>query len=331
MRNITRKVVTVRLDGSGDFTTLSAAAAAQDPSGPVHFVLGPGVYHERPFLELTDYVITGAGMHQTILSAGVGGRDPWSGESKTGTFRSWTLFLGGNCARVEHMTIENTAGDGAEAGQALAVYADASRVCMIDVALYGNQDTLFTAPLPLAEREPNGFRGPREHTPRLDTKQYYRNCIISGNIDFIFGGANAVFDQCRIVPLAHKSHTSYITAASTPQGKPGYLFANCTIQGTCPEGTVFLGRPWRAYARVFWLHCYLSNEIAPAGWDNWSDPANEDSVHFGESGSFGPGAKENGRAFGTVNSKQETAVMQHMLAEFRQEFGSESQPEAKEH
>lgn len=320
MENTKRKIVTVRLDGSGEYSSLCEAAKAQDPAIPVQFVLGPGVYPERPLLELSDYVITGAGTGNTILSAGVGGLDPWPGEPKTGTFRSWTLFLGGGCARVEHMTIENTAGDGAKAGQALAVYADAARVCMIDVALHGNQDTLFTAPLPLAEREPHGFRGPREHALRLDTKQYYRDCTISGNIDFIFGGANAVFDHCRIIPLAHESRVSYITAANTPQGKPGYLFADCTIQGTCPKESVYLGRPWRAYARVFWLNCTMSDEIHPGGWDNWNDPANEATVHFGESGSRGPGAPAGARAFGSVENAEEAAAMQQMLLEFRQEF-----------
>lgn len=169
MSDNTRKIVTICADGTGEYTTLSAAAAAQDPALPVQFVMGPGVYHERPFLELADYVITGTGTGKTVISAGVGGFDPWPGEAKTGTFRSWTAFLGGGSARVEHLTIENTAGDGAKSGQALAVYADAARVCMVDVALHGNQDTLFTAPLPLTEREPNGFRGPRENAPRLDT------------------------------------------------------------------------------------------------------------------------------------------------------------------
>lgn len=318
--DIARKIVTVRADGSGDFTTLSAAAAAQAPGAPVQFLVGPGVYHERPFLELDDYIITGAGMDRTVFSAGVGGRDPWPGEAKTGTFRSWTLFLGGGNVRVEHLTVENTAGDGAKAGQALAVYADATRVCMTDVALHGNQDTLFLSPLPLAVREPNGFRGPRENSPRLDTRQYYRDCIISGNIDFIFGGANAVFDHCRIIPLAHESGVSYITAANTPQGKPGFLFADCTVQGTCPAKSVFLGRPWRAYARVFWLDCQLSGEIHPDGWDNWNDPANETTARFGESGSHGAGAAPV-RAFGTVNDPVQTAAMQRMRDEFRRDFG----------
>ena len=65
-----RKLVTVAVDGSAEFTTLTAAAAAQDPAQPLHFVLGAGTYYERPFLELADYIITGAGMGQTVISAG---------------------------------------------------------------------------------------------------------------------------------------------------------------------------------------------------------------------------------------------------------------------
>ena len=198
---------------------------------------------------------------------------------------------------------------------------------MVDVSLHGNQDTLFTAPLPLAVRQKNGFRGPRENTPRLDTKQYYRDCEISGNIDFIFGGANAVFDHCRIVPVAHRGVTSYIAAASTPQGKPGYLFANCTVQGNSPAGSVYLGRPWRQYARVYWLDCNLSDEIIPLGWDNWSDPANEETVRFGEYGSKGPGAPKASSAragYAALNDEASAQEMRAMLAEFRAYFGAEA-------
>lgn len=320
-----RKCVRIAADGSADFMTLTAAAAAQSPAVPVTFVLGPGIYHERPFLELADYRIIGAGQGTTVLSARTGGRDPWPGEAKTGTFRTATLFLGGGSAVVAHLTVENTAGDGADVGQALAVYADAARVCMVDVALLGNQDTLFTSPLPLQVREPNGFRGPRENAPRLDTVQYYRDCTIAGNIDFIFGGANAVFDRCLIRPVAHRSGTSYITAACTPVGKPGYLFADCTVQGGSAPGSVYLGRPWRADAAVFWLDCALSKEVNPAGWDNWSNPANEETAIFGESGSTGPGAAPQ-RAFGTVDDIQTATAAKAMLARFREDF-SDSVPE----
>ena len=315
------KTLVIAKDGSGDFLSLTTAVSvcAAHPEEPVRFYLRKGVYEERPFLELAEYLIEGESREETILTAAVGGRDPWPGEAKTGTFRTATLFLGGGLARVQNLTVRNTAGDGADVGQALAVYADAARVCMRGVNLYGNQDTLFTAPLPLREREKNGFRGPRENAPRLDTRQYYQDCTIAGNIDFIFGGANAVFDGCRIVPVRHRSGVSYITAANTPAGKPGYLFAGCTVQGDCPAGSVYLGRPWRANASVFWLDCALSGEISPAGWDNWNDAANERTARFGEAGSHGPGAAPQ-RAFGAVDDAIQAEAARAMLAAFRAEF-----------
>ena len=202
MTETERKTLVVDESGAGDYRTLTeaVAACAATPDEPVRFYIRHGIYEERPFIELADYVIEGEYRNATVITASVGGRDPWPGEVKTGTFRSATLFLGGGRAVVRNLTVQNNAGDGAKAGQALAVYADASRVLMENVNLYGNQDTLFTAPLPLQEREKNGFRGPRENTPRLDTVQYYKNCTIRGNIDFIFGGANAVFDACRLEP-----------------------------------------------------------------------------------------------------------------------------------
>ncbi|MBP7271731.1 MAG: hypothetical protein KA983_02690, partial [Gemmiger sp.] len=43
---------------------------------------------------------------------------------------------------------------------------------------------------------------------------------IRGNIDFIFGGANAVFDTCRLEPWHHISGICYITAPARPQASP---------------------------------------------------------------------------------------------------------------
>ncbi|MGN0974635.1 MAG: pectinesterase family protein [Gemmiger sp.] len=306
------RVVTVAADGSGDYPTLSAAAAAQDPHVPVCFRVRAGVYADRPFLELDDYILQGDGEGKTIFTADVGGRDPWPGETKTGTFRSWAVFLGGGRAQVYDLTVQNTAGDGALRGQALAVYADADEILMQRVTLLANQDTLFTAPLPLQEREKNGFRGPRQHMPRRMTRQLYHSCTIAGNIDFIFGGADAIFFRCRICPVAHRSGTSYITAPSTPEGGQGYLFAECSVQGNCPSHSVYLGRPWRAFARCFWLECDLSDEIAPAGWDNWSNPANERTASFGEAGSTGPGVYCP-RAFGTTGNACEAQAQRIRL------------------
>ena len=67
-----------------------------------------------------------------------------------------------------------------------------------NVKMTGCQDTLFCAPLPVSARQQNGFMGPRMMTERRLTRQYYKNCEITGDVDFIFGGADAVFDDCFI-------------------------------------------------------------------------------------------------------------------------------------
>ena len=154
----------------------------------------------------------------------------------------------------------------------------------------------------------------------MDTTQYYRRCTIRGNIDFIFGGANAVFDSCRIEPWHHKTGIYYITAPSTPAGKPGYLFVDCTVAGNCAPGSVYLGRPWRADAACYWLDCSLSEEVCAGGWDNWHDPENEKTARFGEYGSTGPGSAP-ARAFGSVYSIAEADAQRAMLARLRAEFG----------
>ena len=131
-----------------------------------------------------------------------------------------------------------------------------------------------------------------------------------------------MFDHCRIEPWHHISGTCYITAPSTPAGKPGYLFVNCTVQGSCAPGSVYLGRPWRADAACYWLDCTLSDEVCADGWDNWRDPENEKTSRFGEHGSTGPGSAPQ-RAFGSVDDDAEANAQREMYARVKAEFGVE--------
>ncbi|RYY09906.1 MAG: pectin esterase, partial [Cytophagaceae bacterium] len=85
---------------------------------------------------------------------------------------------------------------------------------------------------------------------------------------------------------------SFVTAASTPEGQPyGFVFRHCQLAADTTRATsVRLGRPWRPYARVVYLHCRLGGHIAPAGWDNWRNPDNEKTAYYAEYQSTGPGA-----------------------------------------
>ena len=137
-------------------------------------------------------------MESTRIVWGDGGRLPHPDGRPTHTFRSYTAFFRGIELRVRDLTIENDAGPGAKVGQAVAAYVDCSHTLFENVRLLGNQDTLFCAPLPEKEREKDGFLGPGRFAPRRPTAQYYRHCEIAGDIDFIFGGADALFEQCTI-------------------------------------------------------------------------------------------------------------------------------------
>ena len=180
--------VTVAQDGSGDFASIAEAVLALPYKEEALVQVGPGIYREKLVCEKRCITLRGAGADKTKLVWGDGGKLPHKDGRPTHTFRSYTAFFSGETLCVEDMTIENDAGPGAKAGQAVAAYVDSTRAVFRRVKLLGSQDTLFCAPLPEKEREKDGFLGPRGLAPRKPTAQYYTDCEIAGDIDFIFGG-----------------------------------------------------------------------------------------------------------------------------------------------
>jgi pectinesterase len=183
----------------GDFSTVQEAINAVPYEEKAEIIIGEGVFREKLFCEKRDITFIGAGIDRTVIDFDDYANEIMEDGSKRGTFRSYTAFFGGGRVCVKNMTIKNSAGDGRVVGQAVAVYADADLCLFENVELTGCQDTLFCAPLPVSERQKNGFMGPRLMTKRRLTKQYYKSCYITGDVDFIFGGADAVFDECEII------------------------------------------------------------------------------------------------------------------------------------
>ena len=208
--------------------------------------------------------------------------------SKRGTFRTYTLFIDTHDVTLQHLTIENASGDSATHGQAIALYADGDRLMINSCRLLGHQDTLFTGPLPEKERQPGGFIGPKQFAPRINGRQYYKNCYICGDIDFIFGSATAYFENCTLESLPEGG--GYVTAGSSPEGQTyGYIFNHCRFIGSEPN-TCYLGRPWREYAKVVILNSEIGDHIKPEGWHDWGKIDAHDTVYFAEYKNYGPGA-----------------------------------------
>ncbi len=279
--------------GDGDFSTITEALAAIQggpDDRPVTFCIHNGIYRERLTITRPHLTLIGESAAGVILTYGLYAWMPSDDIGKLGTFRSYSCFINTHDFTAKNLTFENNAGPGPAVGQALALYADGDRLVFDGCRFLGGQDTLFTAPLPPREIEPNGFVGPGQHTPRMPGRHYYKNCYIEGDIDFIFGGATAYFEHCELHSKhIHRPVNSYVTAASTPQGQAyGYVMQNCRFTGSCPAHSAYLGRPWREYAQVALLDCEIGEHICEEGWDDWNKTQAHETCRFCEYRSTGP-------------------------------------------
>lgn len=287
--------IRVSLKGDGDCTTIREALslAGEYEGGAVCIRIGAGVYTEKVVLTQDRITFEGAGAEETILSWGDYARAVSPDGTEYGTFRTATMMVDADCFTARNMTFRNTAGSGEEIGQALALYVDGDRIFFENCRITGGQDTLFTAPLPPAPLIKNGFKGPKENAPRRMGRHWYKDCLISGDVDFIFGGATAFFEGCEIVSVGK----GFVTAASTPENeKYGYVFDRCIFRGECEEGGVYLGRPWRDYARTVIMNSYIGSHIHEEGWHDWDKKSAREKAVYAEYRNSGPGADISRRA-----------------------------------
>jgi pectinesterase len=264
----------VAQDGTGNFTTIQEAInAVRDLSQQtVTIHIRKGVYREKLVIPSwkTHIVLLGQSPDSTVITWNdhtgkpyPGGKD-LVGKKEYMTFTSYTLLVQGNDIRLENLTIENSAG---RVGQAVALHAEGDRLVVRNCRLLGNQDTLYAAT--------DGSR------------QYYERCTIEGTTDFIFGEATVVFESCRI----RSKTNSFITAASTrPYTKYGFVFVRCELTADSAGRKVYLGRPWRPYAKTVFIECRMGDHIRPEGWENWRNPGNEATAYYAEYRNTGPGA-----------------------------------------
>ncbi len=292
--------ITDALEWLGDASTEKCypAPTSTFPRAILH--IGAGVYREKLVVNRPNVTFWGEGAkpEDVVLVYGDGAVDDMPDGSKRGTFRTASVRIDAADFTAQNITFQNDAGPGSVAGQALALYVDGDRAYFENCRMLGHQDTIFTAPLPEQEFQAGGFKGPGEFKPRTMTRQYYKNCYIEGDVDFIFGSALCYFDACTIFSKSRGEETSihgYLTAASTPQSAAyGYVFKDCKLDSDCPPASVYLGRPWREYAKTVFLNCELGAHIHPLGWNDWKKT--HGNFYYGEYNSYGPGANPEARA-----------------------------------
>lgn len=241
-------------------------------SGDVLY-LKNGIYNEKVEIFNDNISIIGEDMHNTIIQNMDYYHKILADHNVCNTFRSYTMYLGGANITLKNLTIKNLSKPSSLYGQALALYNDSDNFLAENVILDGAQDTLFTGPLPyfLRERQKNFLRPVflRDYV----AKQIYKNCIIKGDTDFIFGNATALFVDCDIISIKSNSPRTvdgYVCAPSHAIDQEfGYLFYHCNIDREDGVKNVFLARPWGKYGKCAFIYCQLGDHINPEGYSVW--------------------------------------------------------------
>ena len=291
-------MITVAKDNSGDFNSIQQAVDSIPAGTPETIYIKKGIYKERVEVRKNNISFVGESTDDTIITESYYARMIMPDGSKRGTFRSYTFFVYADNFTATNLTFENAAGFGDEFGQAIAVYAEGDNITFRNCKILGHQDTLFTGPLPMKEKQPGGFTGPTIDGMRRVVHQLYEDCYIAGEIDFIFGSATAYFKNCTLFALNRNQEiNAYYTAPSTYEGQAfGYVFESCTFTGNCPPKSVALSRPWRIHAKTVLLNCNYSDQIIDEGFTDWNKPESHETVYYAEYNGHGEGFKPEKRA-----------------------------------
>ncbi|KAA8545199.1 hypothetical protein F0562_019912 [Nyssa sinensis] len=259
----------VALDGSGHYRSITQAIYESPNYSNRRYIIyvKKGVYRENIDLKKkkSNIMLVGDGIGATVVSGNRNFMQGWT------TFRTATVAVSGKGFIARDMTFRNTAGP--QNHQAVALRVDSDQSAFYRCSMEGYQDTLYAHSL----------------------RQFYRECSISGTIDFIFGNGAAVLQNCKIFtrkPLPLQKVTITAQGRKVSSQSTGFSIQDSYIYATQPT---YLGRPWKQYSRTVYLNTYMSGLVQPRGWLEWYGNFALATLWYGEYRNYGPGASVSGR------------------------------------
>lgn len=243
-----------------------------------------GTYREKVVVNKPNITLIGEERGKVILvwddASGTIRRDDPEKTYGTSGSASVTLTTNAKGFKAERIVFKNSfdyPNSDLKNKQAVALKNDADMSSFEDCDFLGYQDTLYAN------------KG----------RQYYKNSYIEGNVDFIFGGAQAYFENCDIFSIARENGGGYVMAPSTLEVEDaGYVFDNCNFTSNAKDNTIFLGRPWHPGKKdgynpsAIIKNSKLNSHIKEVAWDQMSG-FSPDDARFYEYNNQGEGVKKN--------------------------------------
>ncbi|KAK4786787.1 hypothetical protein SAY86_010620 [Trapa natans] len=265
--------IVVSMDGNGTCKTISEAIklAPEYSSRRIIIYVRAGKYEEdnlKVGRKKINLMFIGDGKEKTIISGGM------SIFNNMTTFHTATFAATGAGFIARDITFVNWAGP--EKHQAVALRVGADHAVVYRCNIIGYQDTLYV------------------HSNR----QFFRECDIYGTVDFIFGNAAVVLQNCSLwarKPLAMQKNTITAQNRKDPNQNTGISIHACRILATSDLlGSVgsfptYLGRPWKLYSRTVYMQSYIGGHVHPRGWLEWNATFALDTLYYGEYMNYGPG------------------------------------------
>ncbi|MFF4565818.1 pectinesterase family protein [Streptomyces sp. NPDC001435] len=249
-RRLTPATLYVDPHGRGDHTSVQAAVTAAGGTSQAlstgggsgrTLVIAPGTYRETVVVDAgrteTTWIGASEDPRDVVIvydnAAGTpkpgGGTYGTTGSATTtvqadGFTARWITFAN-DWLRADHPEITGT--------QAVAVKVQGDRSAFTHCRFLGHQDTLYADSIALG----------------VFARQYYRDCYVEGDVDFVFGRATAVYERCHFRTLNRTDLTAapygFVFAPSTAVANPrGYLVTRSRVSSEAPDAFYKLARPW---------------------------------------------------------------------------------------
>ncbi|CAO2841627.1 unnamed protein product [Amaranthus hypochondriacus] len=265
--------LSVAKDGTGNFTSINDCLRSlpENRTKRINIFIKEGIYNEYVSVtkKMVNITMYGDGSQKTVIS---GNKNFVDGVR---TFETATFVVLGEGFIGIALGFRNTAGP--EKHQAVALRVQADKSIFLNCRMEGYQDTLYA----------------QAH------RQFYRSCYITGTIDFIFGDAAAIFQNCLLIvrkPMPNQQNIVTAQGRGDKHETTGIVLHNCRIfpdkelEPVKQKFKTYLGRPWKEYSRTIVMESMIGDFVAPEGWMPWQGTFALKTLYYAEFNNHGPGA-----------------------------------------